>query len=315
MALEIDGLKAEARGHAHCARHLMAVRRPDLAEQGFGAGDQFMIACFQPPSMGEDLISHVVYYPPNYRDSTTETGQDSATVACERPASYQRGMWTLLHLWLDGHSRIARLALGEKALRFTLEIEKAWERRDAFIAMNPTGELPVLLHAIEQGAICGVGPIVEFLDEIAPDPPFLPEAPRERAEARRLFAWFIDKFDAEVHAMLVGEKVTRRLTGAGPPRSDIMRAGRANLRIHMGYLDWLCRRRDWLAGDRMTIADLAAAAQISCIDHLGDAPWAEHAHAKLWYAKMKSRPALRMILEDHVPGGPTPPKWYADPDF
>ena len=224
-------------------------------------------------------------------------------------------MWTLFHLWLDGRSRIARMTLREKKADFALEIEKVWERRADFIAMTPAGDLPVLRDRVTGWALGGVWPIVEFLEESIPEPPLLPPEPRERAEARRLFDWFANKFNEEVHDLLVGEKVTRRLTGDGAPRSDRMRAGRANLRIHMAYLNWLCRRRDWIAGDRMTIADVAAAAQISCVDHLGDVPWSDHEDAKLWYAKMKSRPSLRAILEDHVPGGPTPPRWYADPDF
>ena len=38
-------------------------------------------------------------------------------------------MRTLYHLWLDPGCRKVRLALGEKRLDFTVEIEKAWERR------------------------------------------------------------------------------------------------------------------------------------------------------------------------------------------
>ncbi|MEM6491539.1 MAG: glutathione S-transferase family protein [Pseudomonadota bacterium] len=227
-------------------------------------------------------------------------------------------MWTLLHLHLDAHSRIARLALHEKRVVHDLAVERAWDRRPEFIALNPAGTLPTL---VETGgrrgprALCGVRAILGFLDDTVPDPPLAPRDPWDRAEAQRLFDWFADKMQGEAHEPLVGEKAMKRLMGDEAPRSDVMRAGRANLRVHMGYVDWLAARRDWLAGEAMSAADLAAAAQISCLDHLGDIAWGDYPKAKAWYAKLKSRPSLRRILEDHIPGGPTPPRWYADPDF
>ena len=70
----------------------------------------------------------------------------------------------------------------------------------------------------------------------------------------------------------------------------------------------------WLAGDQMSIADFAAAAQLSCLDYIGDVDWSRNAALKDWYAKVKSRPAFRSILADLLPGF-TPPEHYADLDF
>ena len=53
---------------------------------------------------------------------------------------------------------------------------------------------------------------------------------------------------------------------------------------------------------------------MSCIDYLGDIPWAKHPEAKDWYARVKSRPSVRPLLADHIPGAPPPPH-YADLDF
>lgn len=235
-----------------------------------------------------------------------------------RRRPYAGVMWTLLHLPLDAQSRIARLALHEKGVVHDLSVERYWERRPDFLALNPAGTTPVLVETGRRGAaraISGAGPIVEFLDETTDGPPLLPADPWGRAEARRLFHWFADKMQREAQDALVGEKALKRLMGDEAPRSDVMRAGRANLKTHLSYVAWLAARRDWLAGETMTIADLAAAGQISCLDHLGDISWADYPQAKGWYAKIKSRPSLRRILEEHIPGGPTPPRWYADPDF
>jgi glutathione S-transferase len=64
----------------------------------------------------------------------------------------------------------------------------------------------------------------------------------------------------------------------------------------------------------MSYADLAAAAQISVADYLGDVPWSSHETAKHWYQKIKSRPSFRPLLADRVPGM-DPTVHYADLDF
>ena len=64
----------------------------------------------------------------------------------------------------------------------------------------------------------------------------------------------------------------------------------------------------------MTLADFAAAAQLSALDYISDVDWNRSDNLREWYAKIKSRPAFRSILADHVPGFP-PPQHYADLDF
>jgi glutathione S-transferase len=156
--------------------------------------------------------------------------------------------------------------------------------------------------------------ITEFLEEVYPEPPLIGGTPEERAEIRRLVAWFDHKFNAEVTGNLVGEKIMNRFLGLGEPDSRAIRAGHANIRTHLEYIAFLIQRRNWLAGDRMTLADIAAAAHLSCVDYIGDVPWEKHEDAKNWYARVKSRPSFRTILADHIPGL-APPKAYTDLDF
>ncbi len=222
-------------------------------------------------------------------------------------------MRTLYHQWLSAHCRKVRIALHEKRMEFDLQVEKVWERRPEFLILNPTGEVPVLVEP-NGTAISDSNAICEFLDEIHPDPPLIGNHPLERAEVRRLVAWFDRKFDHEVTENLVGEKITKRFLGLGEPDSKAIRAGHANIHHHLEYIGYLIERRKWLAGDTISLADIAAAAQISAVDYLGDVPWNDHEGAKDWYARIKSRPSLRPILADLVPGL-MPPKNYADLDF
>lgn len=224
-------------------------------------------------------------------------------------------MHALYHAWLSPESRLARLALAEKKMPFELVLERPWERAPAFLALNPAGEVPVLCAEGADAPICGVRPILEFLEETVPEPPLMGATPLARAETRRLVEWFLVKFDSEVTGPIVGEKLVKRLMGGDTaPDSRRVRAGSINIHTHMAYLTWLTERRRWLAGNRMTLADLAAAAHLSCVDYAGDVPWADHPQAKDWYARVKSRPAFRPLLDERVPNT-RPPDHYDDLDF
>jgi len=222
-------------------------------------------------------------------------------------------MRTLYHLVLCPFSRRVRVALQEKKVEFRLVEENPKERRVEFLTLNPAGEVPVLVEP-DGFAVSGSDPICEYLDEMFPDPPLIGDSPIERAETRRLVAWFERKFHGEVTVKLVDEKLLKRLNRSGEPDSGVIRAGHANLRQHLDYIDYLIERRRWLAGERITYADMAAAAQLSCVDYLGDVRWDAHEPARDWYARIKSRPSFRALLADHVAGAP-PPKHYADLDF
>lgn len=222
-------------------------------------------------------------------------------------------MRTLYHLALSPQSRLIRLVLGEKRMEVHLRAEPVWERREEFLAINPAGEVPVLVED-DGTTIAGATAIAEYLEETNPEPELIAGDPAERAEIRRLVSWFDRKFDREVTDLLVGEKVMKRFLGIGEPSSEAIRAGHANMLVHLNYIGWLAERRTWLAGDRFSLADIAAAAHLSCVDYLGDVPWDRSAEARDWYARVKSRPTFRELLADHV-SGLKPAPHYADLDF
>ena len=222
-------------------------------------------------------------------------------------------MRTLYHHTLSAPSRKVRLVMHEKRMPFDEQIVDPWLADSDVWSLNPAGELPVL--AEEDGpVIANHGAICEYIEEIEPSVPLLGKTPTERAEARRLAAWFGEKFTREVGDYLVGEKLVKRVTSRAAPDSRALKAGRENLQAHLQYISWLTERRRWLAGDMLTIADFAAAAQLSLIDYIGDMPWDDHPPAKEWYVRVKSRPSFRCLLKDTVPGV-TPAPIYANLDF
>ena len=230
-------------------------------------------------------------------------------------------MLTLLQHAFCPHSRFVRLALAEHGLEIRLIDERVWERREAFLELNPAGTTPVL---VEEGCppVPGAAVIAEYLDETRgpglQERRLMPDDPIGRVEVRRLMSWFNDKFFDEVSGPTVTERCYKRYMrieqGGGPPDTDAMRAARSNIRYHLAYIGWLVRTRNWLAGERMSYADLAAAAHLSSIDYLGDVPWSEDEAAKTWYARVKSRPSFRPLLTDTLPGVP-PSTAYANLDF
>lgn len=229
-------------------------------------------------------------------------------------------MPTLFHHPFCPHSRFVRLALGEYGIAFRLTEERTWERRRDFLIINPAGTTPVLVEE-GQRPVPGAAIIAEYLDEVYGDRlqrRLLPRDSGPRVEVRRLMSWFNDKFFAEVSGPLTNERLYKRHmptdAGGGSPETDVLRAARNNIRYHMAYIGWLAHTRDWLAGERLSYADLAAAAHLSAADYLGDVPWNEDEAAKNWYARVKSRPSFRPLLAETLAGIP-PSETYADLDF
>jgi len=218
----------------------------------------------------------------------------------------------LYHVSLSPFCRKVRLVLGEKRIEVELVEDRYWEPDSELTRRNPAGKLPVLRMdgrlLAESQAIC------EYLDETHPQPPLMPATAADRYEVRRLCAWFDDKFNAEVTAKLIGERVFRKVMGTGYPDSTNVKSGARAIKFHLDYMQHLLEKRRWLAGNEMTLADFAAAAHLSCLDYISDVDWHRSEIVKEWYAKIKSRPAFRSILADQVSGF-RPPSHYADLDF
>lgn len=221
-------------------------------------------------------------------------------------------MQRLYQLPLSPFSRKIRLVLAEKKIDVELVVEYPWDRRLEYLRQNPSGKVPML--KIDGLVLAESNAIFEYLEEVYPTPALLPADPAGRAEARRLSAWFDDKFNREVTVNLLHERVNKKLMKGGHPESALIKRGAKNIKYHLDYMGWLLEQRRWLAGDQMTIADFSAAAHLSCLDYINDVDWDRNEAVRDWYSKIKSRPAFRPILSDLVPGF-VPPTHYADLDF
>jgi glutathione S-transferase len=183
-----------------------------------------------------------------------------------------------------------------------LVIERIWERRKEFLILNPAATLPVLL-VDGQPPIPDPNIIAEYCVEMLGDDiratRLFPRDPIERIEVRRQMRWFNDKFFAEISRPLTEEQY-RRLTpadigGNASPNYQVIRKAREDIRKHLEYINGSVQQEGWLAGDRITYADLAAAAHLSVAGEIGEAMWTGLPTARTWYGRLTSRPSFRAL--------------------
>lgn len=222
-------------------------------------------------------------------------------------------MWRLLQFPLCPFSRKVRLVLAEKGVGYDLVRENPWERRDEFADLNPASQTPVMTG--DDGAVLIDSAVIcEFFEETVEAAPMLPRDALGRAEVRRLAAWFDQRLHREVVAPLMHERMRKRLVERAAPDTNVLRQAMRVANTHLDYVDYLLDHRRWLAGPTMSLADLAAAAQISVADYLGGIDWRGHQQTADWYAGLKSRPSFRPLLAERMEVI-QPPTHYDKVDF
>jgi glutathione S-transferase len=210
-------------------------------------------------------------------------------------------MWLLYQFPLCPFSRKVRILLAEKGVGYEPVRESPWERRDEFIDMNPAGQTPVMVHRdrpglpmIDSMAMC------EYFEETVDKAAMLNGTAADRAEIRRLVTWFDTHFYRDITAPLLKERMEKRLVLRQTPDAARLREAMKAAVAHLDYIDYLLDHRKWIAGSTISLADLAAAAQISIADYLGGIDWKSHEATKRWYGGMKSRPSFRPLLAERM---------------
>jgi len=220
-------------------------------------------------------------------------------------------MWQLHQFPLCPFSRKVRLLLAEKGIPFELWRENPWERRDEFVDKNPAGRTPVATNAERSLTLVDSRAICEYFEETVDKHPMINGTAPMRAEIRRLVALFDENFFGDVTGPLLHERMKKRLVYRQSPDSRVLREAMKLAHEHLYYIDYLVDTRPWLAGATMSLADLAAAAQVSVADYLGGLDWSGHDQAKAWYSVFKSRPSFRPLLAERMEVI-QPPSHYAD---
>ena len=118
-------------------------------------------------------------------------------------------------------SQKVRLAMAEKGVTFVdhqINVRKGDHLSPEYLAMNPNGVVPTLVH--DGGVVTDSSVIIEYLDEVFPDPPLSPADPLGRGRMR---SWL--RFLEEVPTVAIRypsfQKVfVRHFTGLDPEAFD-----------------------------------------------------------------------------------------------
>ena len=221
-------------------------------------------------------------------------------------------MHILYHHQLCPLSRQIRIFLQELNIKYTLACEDYWLRRPEFIQKNQACTVPVL--EIDNMTIVGCYSIVEYLNDTYDNFYFMPKDVISKVKIREYISWFNDKFYREVSKVLMDEKMIRLLMRVGEPRSNFIRAAKANLLHHFHFMNSKLESQSYLISEKITCADITAAAHISVIDYFGEINWDGWETIKQWYSIIKSRPSFQTILLDRIAGF-NPPPHYSNLDF
>lgn len=225
-------------------------------------------------------------------------------------------MYKLYHHTLCPFSRKVRAHLNSKNLEYELLSENFWLKSKGLIALNPAGKVPILRDLANDNVISGSDIIIEYIEEKCnKEQNFLGQCFSSRAEVRRIQSWFDDKFFTEVTSPILHERYLNRfLPDAKAPNPNILSIARNNLAVHFSYIDFLLQNSRYLAGDAISVADFAAAGQISVLDYFSDINWQYYENVKEWYSLIKSQKSFGELLNDTV-STVNPPSWYSKLDF
>ncbi len=190
--------------------------------------------------------------------------------------------------------RAVRIAMAEKGLSIpteTIDIMAGANRTPAHFSRNPVGSTPAL--ELENGAcIAEITAIIEYLEELHPAPALVGTTPEERAETR-MWVRRIDLYILEPMANGFRASEGRRMFA--PRITLVSEAAAGELKAlaqeKLLWLDGLMAGRQWVCGDRFTMADILLLAFVEFGTQVGQpmpdaATWLPE-----WHARAAARPS------------------------
>lgn len=214
-----------------------------------------------------------------------------------------------------------RIALAEKQIAWTdkrLVSKDDDHLSDWYLKLNPNGVVPTLVH--DGVPIIESSVILQYLEEVYPEPPLMPADPKERARLRGWIAYVDqvptpavrypsfqygglrrkyqaltpEQFDAKAKRHPLKTAFYRKMGQHGFPEEEIAKALDDIARTAARMDALLADGGDWLMGD-YTIGDIAVAPLIDRMEDLGFAYLWEESYPRVteWLARMQARPAYQ----------------------
>lgn len=195
------------------------------------------------------------------------------------------------------YAQKVKIALREKGLAFETVLPGGLGAGGAageFVAANPRAEVPALIHD-------GVGLfdstiILEYLEDLRPQPPLLPPAPADRARVRMLEEVMDTHYEA-INWALSEIRAFRRAEGA-EAETLLGAAGRQLAGFH-GWLERQLGDREWFNGDRFGWGDLAVVPFLNGSRAHGFPP-PEGSGLAAWLDRANARPSVAATTQEAI---------------
>ena len=164
----------------------------------------------------------------------------------------------LLHDSIGPNPRVVRMFMAERGIelpRTTVDLRGGENRQPAYLAKNPAGQLPCL--ELDHGTVLSeITAICEYLDEISPGSSLIGATPRERAETRM----WTRRIDLNIVEPMTngfrfsqGLKLFQNRIRCIPQAADDLKLAAQE---KLAWLDRLIQGREFVCGDRLTLADI-----------------------------------------------------------
>jgi glutathione S-transferase len=186
-------------------------------------------------------------------------------------------------------------ALYEKNIAFEAVLHPP-SREEAYLTKSSMGKIPCI--ETEHGFLAETHPILDYLEDIQPNPALLPRDPFARAKVRELVQ------SIELYVELVARRGYGALFGKEVPEA-VKERMKTDLPKGIAALKRLVKFTPWIAGAQFTYADLSGywafyAASRSAQMNAGIDIFAQIPGSKEWFDKVAERPAVKKALAEHV---------------
>ena len=178
-----------------------------------------------------------------------------------------------------------------------VDLSKRQQRRPEFLALNPNGKMPVLEE--DDFVLWEANAILEYLASKKPQSGLMPEDARGRADVSRWLLWDMAHWDSTCAIFIFERMVKPFLLRETADPAEIAK-GEERFHQFAKVLDHHLKGRNYVCGDKLTIADIALAAPLNA-QEVAQYPLPPYAEIKRWYASLTALPWWQKTLAQSTP--------------
>jgi glutathione S-transferase len=188
---------------------------------------------------------------------------------------------------------VVRMFMAEKGIKLPMveiDLMKGDNRKEPYLGKNPHGQMPAL--ELDDGTtVCEITAICEYLEDTHPNPPLIGTTPKEKAETRM----WTRRVDLNIcEPMANGFRYSQGLPLFKDRMVTVPEAADGLKKIARNRIEWLEAQmagREYLAGNRFTLADILLYAFFDFGGQVGQPLDPANTNLAAWFARVKARPS------------------------